>query len=138
MRTVGLDKSCVALCALLLLGASAPSQGEVTLGKRTVIQFLSAKESRPLISARDDYVKRLTPFVRAARLKVGTPVSEEQYLAFVGNNVRDWTDKEVEQLSGLIAEFPPLLGDLPFPASIQLIKTTGAEEGTAAYTRGTA
>lgn len=138
MRGAGLDKSCAALCALLLLGASAQSRGEVTIGKRTVIRFLSAKESRPLITARDDFVKRLSPFDRAARLKIATPVSEGQYLAFVGNNVRDWTDKEVEQLSGLIAEFPPLLGELPFPAAIQLVKTTGAEEGNAAYTRGTA
>ena len=138
MRTVGMDKLWAALCAVLLMGASAPSDAEVTIGKKTVIRFLAAKESRPLIMARDDFVKRLSPFDRAARLKVATPISEEQYLAFVGNNVRDWTDKEVERLAGLIAEFPPLLRELPFPPTIQLIKTTGAEEGNAAYTRGTA
>ena len=138
MRICSLDMTRVALCALVLSGASAASDGEVTIGKETRIQFLSAKESRPLITARDDFVKRLSPFDRAARLKVATPVSEEQYLGFVGDNVRDWTDNEVAQLSSLIAEFAPLLHELPWPPAIQLIKTTGAEEGNAAYTRGTA
>lgn len=138
MRIFGLDITRVAVCALVLTGALASSKGEVTIGKRTVIQFLSPNESRPLITARDDFVKRLSPFDRAARLKVATPVSEEQYLAFVGENVRDWTDTEVKQLGTLVSELPPLLGDLPFPAAIQLIKTTGAEEGNAACTRGTA
>jgi hypothetical protein len=137
MRTVGLEISRVALCALLLTGASVAFAGQVRIGKRTVIRFLPANESRAVITTPDDFVKRLSPFDRAARLKVATPVSEEQYLAFVGNNVRDWTDKEVEQLGALITELPPILRELPFPAAIQLIKTSGAEEGNAAYTRGT-
>src|SRR4051812_42910143 len=97
-------------------------------GKKTAAQFLSAKESRPLITARDDFVTRLSPFDRAARLKVGRPVSEGEYLAFVGNNVRDWTDPEIKNLRTVMDELPPLLSELPFPATIQFIKTTGAEE----------
>lgn len=128
----------VVICALLVLAVLGPSKGETTIGKKTVVRFLPANESRPVIAARDDFVKRLSPFDRAARLKVAQPVSEEQYLAFVGSNVRDWTEKETEQLRTIMAEFPPLLGELPWPATIQLIKTTGAEEGNAAYTRGTA
>src|SRR3954462_4637684 len=128
MRTVGLEISRVALCALLLTGAPVASGGEVRIGKRTVIRLLPANESRALITTPDDFVKRLSPFDRAARLKVATPVSEEQYLAFVGNNVRDWTDKEVEQLGALITALPPILRELPFPAAIQFIKTSGAEE----------
>ncbi|MFN2622104.1 MAG: hypothetical protein ABR611_04590 [Chthoniobacterales bacterium] len=128
----------IALCAQLLLAPPALADGEVTIGKKTVVRFLSASESRPLITARDDFVKRLSPFDRGARLKVAQPVSEEQYLAFVGNNVRDWTGNEVEQLRAPLKELSPLLGALSLPATLQLIKTTGAEEGNAAYTRGTA
>jgi len=128
----------IALCAQLLIATPALSDGEVTIGKKTVVRFLSANESRPLMTARDDFVKRLSPFDRAARLKVDQPVSEEQYLAFVASNVRDWTPKEAEQLRALVGELPPLLRELPLPPAIQLIKTTGAEEGNAAYTRGTA
>ncbi|MFL6589136.1 MAG: hypothetical protein ACJ8M4_03095 [Chthoniobacterales bacterium] len=125
----------LALAALALAQSHA---GSLAIGKKTAIRFLSAGESRPLITARDDFVTRLSPFDRAARLKVARPVSEAEYLDFVGNNVRDWTDTEIQKLRSLIEELPPLLEELPFPATIQLIKTSGAEEGNAAYTRGTA
>ncbi|HEV2803476.1 MAG TPA: hypothetical protein VGW57_00965 [Chthoniobacterales bacterium] len=138
MKFSGFDATRIVIGALLVLAVSAPAKGETTIGKNTVVRFLSANESRPVIAARDDFVKRLSPFDRAARLKVAQPVSEEQYLAFVGSNVRDWTEKETEQLCTIMAEFPPLLAGLPWPATIQLIKTTGAEEGNAAYTRGAA
>lgn len=119
--------------------ALAEARGEsVAFGKKTNVQFLSAKESRPLITRKDDFVTRLSPFDRAARLKVATPVPEAQYLAFVGDNVRDWTAEEIQKLRGIIEKLPAQLHDLPFPATISVIKTTGAEEGNAVYTRGTA
>lgn len=126
------------LFVLFFASVALAKSPEAALGKKSVVQFLNAKESRAVITRRDDFVSRLSPFDRAARLKVDKPVSEEQYLAFVGENVRDWTDDEIRKLRAIIEAFPPLLTEQPFPATIQLIKTTGAEEGNAAYTRGTA
>ena len=120
------------------VASARAAAGPVAIGKKTVVQFLPAKESRTVVTTRDDFVARLSPFDRAARLKVAEPVSEERYLAFLGDNVRDWTEAEIQKLRTIIEAFPSRLGDLPFPAAIQLIKTTGAEEGNAAYTRGAA
>ncbi|HKP02473.1 MAG TPA: hypothetical protein VJU77_03840 [Chthoniobacterales bacterium] len=124
--------------ALAAVALTQSQGGFPVIGKKTVVQFLSAKESQPLITAQDDFVKRLSPFDRAARLKVGRPVSEAEYLAFVGKNVRDWTEPEIQKLRAVIDEIPSLPVEFPFPPAIQLIKTTGVEEGNAAYTRGTA
>jgi hypothetical protein len=73
-------------------------------------------------------------------MKVDKPVSEDKFLAFVGNNVTDWTTEETQSVEAAVKKIQALLRDMPlsFPATIQLIKTTGAEEGNAAYTRGTA
>lgn len=89
---------------------------------------------------RDSYVALLSPFDRAARLQVDRPVSESEFLQHAANAARGWTAEE-EQAIRVALE--PAISDLnalglPAPATITLIKTSGAEEGEAAYTRGTA
>jgi hypothetical protein len=90
--------------------------------------------------ARDDFIRRLSPFDREARLKVDHPVSEEDFLNFVGRNVSDWTNEEIQTVQTSVEKLRPLLRQFPvsLPSTIQLIKTTGSEEGNATYTRETA
>ena len=90
--------------------------------------------------AKDEYIQRMGPFDRSARMKVGRPVSENEFLEFVGRNVGDWTDTERQKVEAAFEAVRPFLRDLPLslPPRIQLIKTTGAEEGNAFYTRGAA
>ena len=89
---------------------------------------------------RDDFIRRLSPFDRAARLKVYRTVSEEEFLTFAGKNVAEWTQEEMRAVQASVESLRPLLRAFPLslPSTIQMIKTTGAEEGNAAYTRGTA
>ena len=127
---------CFHACLLssVCLGADLP------LGDGTAVHFASASEGRKILMTRDDFVQRLSPFDRAARLKVDHQVSEEEYLNFAGKNTSDWTDQEAEAAKTAIEKLRPLLTRFPLslPPIIQMIKTTGAEEGNAAYTRASA
>jgi hypothetical protein len=82
----------------------------------------------------------MSPFDRAARMKTDRDVSEDDYLAFVAENILSWTDAEKDRITtafqGIDAKLTAL--SLPFPSRVLFIKTTGNEEGNAAYTRANA
>jgi len=127
----------LALACLWVLPYSA--WADIQLGNTTVY-FASRDEGRRILMAKDEYIQRMGPFDRSARMRVGRPVSENEFLAFIGRNVADWTDAEMQRVQGVFEAVVPLLSKMPLslPSAIQLIKTTGAEEGKAFYTRGTA
>ena len=102
--------------------------------------FATAQQAAALLGSRDEFVERMSPFDRAARMKTDRDVSEAEYLAFVKTHVRDWGDDEgarkaAQALSFVEQRFGEL--GLAFPAGAQLVRTTGREEGGAAHTRGT-
>ncbi len=125
---------CVATVSSLCGAADVP------FGNKTVMHFASIDEGQKILTTKDEFVRHLSPFDRAARLKTDKPVSEDEYLAFVGKNVVEWAPEETRNVEAALKEIQSRLGELSlaFPATIQLIKTTGSEEGGAAYTRGTA
>jgi hypothetical protein len=90
--------------------------------------------------AKDEFIQRLSPFDRSARMKTDKAVSVGELLEFIGTNVVDWTKEETQKVQAAIEATQPLFRNLPLslPQTVQLIKTTGAEEGNAAYTRSTA
>lgn len=102
--------------------------------------FASASDSRAILSAKDAFLTRLSPFDRAARMKTDRDVSEAQYVEFVASSVMDWEPREKSLVATAFqkvqAEAHRLL--LPLPSEIYVIKTSGREEGDAAYTRGNA
>ena len=108
--------------------------------RNTTMHFASQIEGRQVLVAKDDFIQRLSPFDRSARMKTDKAVSEGELLEFIGRNVVDWTKEETQTVQAAIEAMQPLFRDLPLslPPTVQLIKTTGAEEGNAAYTRSTA
>lgn len=104
------------------------------------IEFATVEQGRQLLTTRDDFVTRLSPFDRAARLKTDREVSEQEYLEFVARQVREWTDQERATLQQALKSLRPKIGPLAalLPREVVFIKTTGQEEGEAAYTRGQA
>jgi len=102
------------------------------------IDFATAAHGRELLTKRDDFVMRMSPFDRAARMKTDQDVTEGAYLRFVAANVREWAPDEKAAVEGVWAELKPKLDEmrLPFPKTILFVKTTGTEEGDAEYTRG--
>ena len=133
-------KNPVLICLWTVLVSSICSAADVQFGTATAIHFASVNEGQRILTAKDEFVRHLSPFDRSARLKSDKPVSEDEYLAFVGKNVAEWTAEEMRAVEGAFKEVPSdsRALSLMLPPTIQLIKTTGSEEGNAAYTRGTA
>lgn len=101
------------------------------------ISFASAKEAQGILSARDDFVERMSPFDRAARLKTDRDISESQFLQFTASAALDWKPRERDLVEAAFRAIRPEMVrlSLPLPSRIHVIKTSGAEEGHAAYTR---
>jgi hypothetical protein len=73
-------------------------------------------------------------------MKVANDPSEEAYLNFLGDQALDWSEQEKAGLSHILANLRPALNTLalPWPENSLLVKTTGKEEGHAAFTRSNA
>ena len=104
------------------------------------IEFASIEKARAVLGARDDFVARLSPFDRAARVKSAGDVSEDEYLAFARAAAREWSNDERARLTMAFAVIGPKLDELvpELDVPILLIKTSGEEEGGAGYTRANA
>tara|TARA_B100000927_G_scaffold290791_1_gene290614 strand:+ start:1267 stop:2238 length:972 start_codon:yes stop_codon:yes gene_type:complete len=130
-------KSVILVATLIAL--SGHVWAELRLGRAT-LAFATVEEGKRVLARRDDYVQRMSAFDRAARLKTDRVVSEQEYLKFVGRAVTAWEEAEKEKVYLAMEGVEETLRKmaLPFPEKIWLIKTTGREEGNAAYTRANA
>ena len=110
-----------------------------TLNDSPIVVFATVEEAAGILTAPDDFVRRMSPFDRAARMKTDRDVSEEEYLKFVGASALAWNDAERQKIATAYQEIEAELKALsvPLPAKLFFIKTTGEEEGGAAYTRPT-
>jgi len=123
-------------CACILPWCAS---ADVPLGSTTA-HFATQNEGRQILTARDEFIQRLGPFDRSARMKTDKAVSETEFLQFVRRQVIDWTQEERKTVESAIEAIHPLLRNLSLslPRPVQFIKTTGAEQGNAPYTQGTA
>jgi hypothetical protein len=106
----------------------------------TVARFASVAEGAEILGRKDDFIQRLSAFDRSARMKTAKDVSVDEFLGFVRANVVEWTDAEKKAIETALAVIRQPLEALrlPLPKTIYFIKTTGAEEGMAFYTRDSA
>ncbi len=125
---------------VFIWATASPIVAQIQLGESTTINFATIEQGKRILGSRDDFVQRMSPFDRSARMKTENSVAEAEYLEFVKDNVLAWSEEEkktvASALDGLIAKltrFP-----LPLPKQVVFIKTTGTEEGGAAYTRANA
>jgi hypothetical protein len=118
--------------------ADADSDAPATIGANTAALFASEQEGIRLLTARDDFIERLSPFDRASRLKTDREVLEPELLRFVAKQVRPWREKEKQKIRGVLSSIGTELKtfSVTLPDKLYFIKTTGKEEGNAAYTRG--
>ena len=102
--------------------------------------FATRAESKRMLSARDDFVSRMSPFDREARMKTNREVSESQFLEFAGSAAEEWDQKSREKVELVFRAVKSAVTSLslPLPGKIYVIKTSGIEEGNVAYTRGDA
>jgi hypothetical protein len=113
------------------------SESVIELQKGTDIVFAGVEEGRKRLSEKDEFIKSLSPFDRSARLMTDKPVSEEEFLEYVAEQVMPWTEDEINRLRPVINSISAKLKrfKLYYPQKILLIKTTGLEEGGAGYGR---
>lgn len=111
-----------------------------TLPGGTELIAVSLDLGRELITTVDDYVSQQSPFDRQARVNLRRDVVEVTlpiYLDYVASQVMAWSPVEVEFLKSIVAAMSALFEPLALrlPAKIFVVKTSGQEEGYAAYTR---
>ena len=128
------------LIALAPIAFAELVAADLDLRTGSITHFVSAAEGAEILGQKDEFVQRLSSFDRAARMKTDKAVSEEEFLKFVKSNAATWSEGEEKRIGAAITALRPALESLPvaFPKKIAFLKTSGAEEGHAFYTRDTA
>jgi hypothetical protein len=113
---------------------------DIPATKGTVIRFADVREGVRALTRHDEYIKQLSPFDRQVRLQTDQDVSEQELLAFLAQNVQPWTEDDIRLLTPLLTAMAKKVEPLTLnlPPEVLLVKTTGREEGHAAYCRGAA
>lgn len=104
------------------------------------VRFADPEIARKLLKAKDDFSDRLSKFDLQSRLKTNDAATHEAWQKLVAEQVTEWSADEREKVRQVITALQAKLKPfrLPFPKEILLIRTTGKEEGDAAYTRANA
>jgi hypothetical protein len=110
------------------------------LAEPTQIRFLPRAEAASVLSQRDEFVRQLSPFDRQARVGKASAVCEEELLLHLAAQARDWSGPQQQEIHRVWQSLRLKLSRLPLPGpeTIDLIQTTGRDEGDAAYTRAQA
>src|SRR5205085_4475344 len=126
----------LAMCLALLLSAVASGQ-EVPLSGESTVVFYDRPTAAAFLQESDVFTSATSALERKMRLRTDAEVSESGLLKYQSDQALDWTASEIDELRESIKACHELLAKwkLPLPRSIPLIKTTGKEEGGAAYTR---
>lgn len=101
-------------------------------------KFLEKFDGSKELTNEDNFTLFLSSFDRASRLKSEDEVSKEVFLKFISNQTLNWKSQEISKLTKIFNLIDTKFDNfqLRFPEEISLIKTTGREEGNAAYCRG--
>ncbi len=102
--------------------------------------FATVEQGRALISARDDYITRLSALERSLKAKSPMAVSEQAFIGVLASGVQPWSDGDRSALEQALATMRPQLDALrlPLPDQVVFVRTSGVGEGGASHTRGDA
>lgn len=128
------------LILLVVLHAAQLFAADFPLDGQHVWRLADLETAKKTLTTRDRFIAALSPFDRQSRLKVGREVGEAEFLEFVAAQVLEWTATDAKVLAEVTSTIRDKLAPwrLPLPDAVLLIKTTGHEEGQAAYCRGAA
>lgn len=104
----------------------------------TTILFPTKQEAQTVISAKDDFLIKLSSIDKSVRMKLSTSVTDDDFLDFLKSNILEWEDREKEIVTTIMKSIKRKIPKLnaTFPKQISFIKTTGDEESNAGYCRG--
>jgi hypothetical protein len=105
-----------------------------------VAEFATVRQGRAILGTRDSFIRTLSPFDRAVRMQTNAAVTEAQFVRYIQSQVLPWSAADIAAVTNVLGTFAARTRDwnLVFPGKFFLVKTTGREEGNAAYLRGTA
>ena len=135
LSTVDFSRTLALFVASFLVG---PVNGaDVPLTSGSAVRFASLAEAQQLLSSRDAFALALSRFDRQVRLQTAEDVTLEQWLEFTAGQARAWSESEIHRVTAAVDALRPRLSRFQFqlPDQILLVRTTGKEEGDAAYTR---
>jgi len=117
-------------------GDDGKEQG-IRLVKGCRVVFATTKQGVKHLRGRDQFITAMSLFDRQSRVGKSEAVTEADYLEFLSGHVLEWEPAERQQVALAFANMAKKLAayDLPLPAEIVMIKTSGGEEGNAAYCR---
>ena len=126
---------------LILLGCAMQStaqQPKLVSLSSVQTRFASSNEAQRYLQTEDLFLRSLSAFDRSARLKTSKDTDTAEYVKFITGQTKDWTDNEKEKIRTIMQCIGMAIADykLLFPQEIVFVKTTGKEEGNAAYCRG--
>lgn len=100
-------------------------------------ELLNKEKASQFIKVEDDFVNEMAPLERALRLNKLGGVSKKEYLKYISKQTLNWNEEERKQLDNIFNSIKEKLDvyRMLFPEKINIIKTTGKEEGNAFYTR---
>ena len=127
------------IISLFFLGcAGVGNTGSGDLPSEMRIIFASGSEAGSYLRTEDAFLLSMSPFDRSVRLQTSREISKAEHIDYVSRQVLDWTAREEEKIRDIMVRINQALSEysLSFPDEIIFIKTTGLEEGTAAYCRG--
>jgi hypothetical protein len=127
------------IAALSCAGGAVPA-ADLPLTGTTTVQFASEVEAKELLASRDEFALALSRFDRQVRMQTDKDVTLDEWLTFNAGHARAWTTAEIQRVTAALDSLRPSLDRYQFqlPKSILFVRTTGKEEGDAAYTRQSA
>ncbi|MFX1355651.1 MAG: hypothetical protein ACFFA8_00065 [Promethearchaeota archaeon] len=101
------------------------------------VKLIDSIPGSKLIAQKDDYIANFSKFDLQSRLGTSEEVSKEDLITFLSQQTIDWTQIEKDRIEKIFEEIENAYKQYQkiLPAEILLIKTTGLDEGDAAYTR---
>ena len=118
--------------------AGAAEPAPIALHRETKLVFASAERGAQHLAKSDSYLESVSAFDRQSRMQRADDPGNEAFVNFISAEVRDWDEANTAKVraaaDALRERLKPLR--LPLPSEILLVRTTGREEGEAAYCRG--
>ena len=78
----------LSFAAVLTLG-QVQLAAELRLAKDCTVHFTTKEQGKSWLAKRDVYIKGMSPFERAAKIKKAGPISTDQYIEFIQKQVLD-------------------------------------------------
>lgn len=111
---------------------------EFTLLEKTKIKMVTKADGSKILKTKDPFINNLSKFDMEARQKTKLAKNKISYLNFLANESLEWNPDEIQKLKSVFDSISEKIKkyNLNLPKSINLVKTTGKEEGMTEYTRG--